>query len=173
MKTLVESLFDKDLYKNTNINVGGVDISPNLYNICIKTYEWIKKEIVSNNIQLKYDTINGLYRAKRIYMGDDCIIYEEPHFKQLFIISPETICYNAIVDGDEYDLNQILWLKKRMKEPLIQSIFASSYVPNNRWYQDFCFIKDKSGFSPIHFSKKCGYMPNYISAKATDIIKKY
>ena len=182
MKSIIEyiqeSVFDKDLVKKDMIVYSDPDdeqhlvIDPHssLWEKCQARFDDIlgivKKTIDSDNV-LHTGTMQDL---KMIYVGDDCIVYTTGNINDykktaITVISPETIyakvtCYPELMNIRPLFHN-------------FQNEFADKSLEVSFFYYPLSRGWDKLNACIKGYNKIPAKIPETISSKAKDIIKKY
>ena len=189
MKTLVESIFDQDL-ATKKPSIKGVEIDNDIWKKCEKYYKSILKDFKKITSEKDWYFVNPPYTdLKNIYVNDDCIIsiYENLNYdKWICILSPETIYMNCIsiikATFNPLDLNHLEnYIDRYGNKEKVQtkplSKFGFTCKINNssniwgilEWINYTTRKREGIGSENIY----CGYIPETISSKAKNIIKKY
>ena len=168
MKSLKESLFDRDLVKR-NPTINGLTIYKPDWNKCEDYYQKRRKTQFANNSTVVLGDM--LFKYNVVYNEDDCIVAIGRDGQDVYILCPETIYMNhkaaEIFFGDaaftltDYDANDFdvcfNWLDGRGWTDL-----GGGYrYPHKQKLKD------------AGFEETTGYIPITISNKAKDIIKKH
>lgn len=156
MKSLYESLFDKDLIKKS-VSIHGVDIYMPDWESATKYYQKRREKYFGNKKQVVLGDLEAEFEV--IYNEDDCVIavnYEN----DVYILSPETIYMNHTI-AEQVNGRNYVWSLNNINEANDFDICFGWNGDIHRWAT--------IGDSRDHY----GYIPETISSKAKSIIKKY
>lgn len=153
MKTLYESLFDKDLASKAMIQ--GIVVDDVLWSNCVKSFKWFREKVLKQKDFLEKSV------KQIVYNEDDCVIFIDPTYPGLTVVCPETIWYNYVCGA------------------LSDVITSGDFVKHERQHRRFniyfySFGKRRSAdrwYNLEYVTDVPGYMPTTISDKAKKIIK--
>lgn len=169
-----ESVFDNNI--KSAIKINGVTIYEPDWKKCEEYYQKRRKKYFGDKSIINLGDLE--YEYKIVYSGDDCLIAvdnekDSEWGRDIYILSPETVYMNhetgEIGDGKQYvfSLNDI--------------DDANDFDIGFNWYPDssnwawLCGCHSSGGRKAVadNLGITQGYMPETISTKAKNVIKKY
>jgi len=167
-----ESVFDNNI--NSAIKINGIEIYEPNWKLCEEYFKKRRKKYFGNMSKVSLGDL--LYEYNVVYNEDDCVVAvgTDPDDFDVYVLCPETIymCHEASeLHGRPYEFS------------LTDIDEANDFDISFNWYQDsrrgWMWIGGTySGrwvekMKEAGFESLVGYIPNTISKKAQDIIKKY
>lgn len=176
MKHLVnyinESVFGDNV--KSAIKINGVDIYEPEWKLCEEYYQKRRKKYFGNKSTIILGDLETEHTV--LYNGDDCVVcknIEEQDYNEIYILCPETVYMNhqtsEICDGSQYAFSII-----NMDDANDYDISFVYYSDTDNWgWLAGCHSNSRRKIAMDELGINKGYLPETISKKAKDIIKKY
>ena len=158
MKSLYESLFDKDILEKP-ISINGVDIYMPDWKLAEKYYQKRREKCFGRkiNILVLLGDLDAEFEV--VYNENDCVIAVD-YENDVYVLSPETIYMNHTI-AEQVNGRNYVWSLNNINEANDFDICFGWNGDIHRWMT--------IGDSRDHY----GYIPETISDKAKSVIKKY
>ena len=175
MKTLAESIFGDNV--KSDIKINGVTIYEPDWKKCEEYYQKRRKKHFWNKSTVALGDLDNEYTV--VYSGDDCLVAvnndpDSEWGQDIYILSPETIYMNHET-GEIGDGHQYVFSLTNIDDANDFDI-CFNWCPNSagKWSW-LCGCHSSASRKEVEDAMGVarGYMPQTISKKATDIIKKW
>ena len=172
MKTLVESIFGDNI--NSTIKINGVEIYEPDWKLCEQLFEKRRKKYFGNKSTV---TLGDMMTEHTVlYNEKDCVICkntEETDYDEIYVLCPETIYMNHEAVEITYGRNNAFSLTN-VDDANDYNIGFVYYGDNDTWgWLEGCHsaATRKTALEELGINR--AYIPETISKKTKDIIKKY
>lgn len=173
MKSLRESLFDDDL-ATKDVVLNGIPIDNTKWKLCLDYFKKRRKKYFGTMSKVTLGDM--MWNGDVVYNEDDCIVavISDPNNYYVYVLCPETIymCHEAakvhgkpylfsltnIDDANDFDISFYWSAVPRIGWAWIGGAYSGNWGKR----------MEEAGFESL-----VGYIPETISKKATDVIKKY